>query len=405
MARNRSTVATAFVALMLALLLAGCQAEPQISGTAEPRATAVPPSFTPAQPTSTTDTTASVDLTTLPATRGSVTFTPQPVANAPITPPAEMSADLVLLSPSPAPGPTLNPAGIVGLGAYLQGTPYDGFAATREFELNIGRKMAYALWFQAWGDGDREFPAIWIEMSAQDGLTPVITWEPWARDFANPTADQSAYSLESIADGRHDAYIREWAHGVRDAGVTVIIRFAHEASTEPGTRGWYPWQGDPHSYQIAFRHIVDLFRAEGAGNARFMWSAMWLDAWAEQYYPGDTYVDYVGTTVLNHGSAPDVPWAAWRSFGELFGEQYRAGLAWGKPIFLTELGTAEQGGDKAAWLRECFGSLATDYPLVIGVLLLEVTSDREWPQINWSVTSSVAALSAFLESIDSPHFR
>jgi beta-mannanase/glucose/arabinose dehydrogenase len=307
--------------------------------------------------------------------------------------------------PVPKPMPTLNPAGHVGLGAYLDGTPYDGFAAVQQFESLVNHKMQYALWFQAWGNDDRAFPTDWIEMATQKGLLPVITWEPWQRDFANPTAVQPAYSLSSIAAGEHDEYIRSWAKGAKSVGVPIIIRFAHEQSTEPGTRSWYPWQGDPEGYKAAYRHIVALFRQEGAKNVQFLWSAMWLNQWASQYYPGEDVVDLVGTTVLNHGTAPTVSWAKWRTFDELFSGQYQAALQWGKPIMLTELATAEQGGDKAAWLRDCFTSLKPSYPLVQGILLFEVQSDREWPNINWSVASSQESLAAFKQAINDPYFK
>jgi hypothetical protein len=39
------------------------------------------------------------------------------------------------------------------------------------------------------------------------------------------------------------------------------------------------------------------------------------------------------------------------------------------------------------------------------VLLLEMHSDRGWPEINWSVTSSPESLTAFKEAIDDPHFK
>jgi beta-mannanase len=307
--------------------------------------------------------------------------------------------------PAAATIPSLNPAGQVSLGVYLDSTPYDNFAAVQQFESLVNHKMQYALWFQAWGDDDRAFSTNWIEMAARRGLISVITWEPWQRDFANRTAVQPAYSLSSIASGEHDEYIRSWAKGAKSVGVPIIIRFAHEQSTEPGARLWYPWQGDPEGYRAAYRHIVALFRQEGARNVQFLWSAMWLDEWASEYYPGDDVVDLVGTTVLNHGTAPTVPWATWRTFDELFSEQYQAALQWDKAIVLTELATAEQGGDKAAWLRDCFNSLKTQYPLVQGILLLEVQSDREWPEINWSVASSQESLTAFRQAINNPYFK
>jgi hypothetical protein len=286
----------------------------------------------------------------------------------------------------------------------MPGVPYDDFASVTGFERSLRHKLEYVLWFQSWGD-DPTFPSGYVLAARQRGLTPVITWEPWERNFADPTAFQPEYSLQSIAAGEHDAYIRSWARGARAAGVPIILRFAHEQSTEPGVRSWYPWQGDPDNYRAAFRRIVTLFREEGANNVQFLWSAMWLNGWADQYYPGDDYVDWVGTTVLNHGTGATADWAKWRTFDDLFGGQYDAGVRWNKPIMITELASAEQGGDKAAWFRDAFAALPTRYPLVRGLLLLEVSSDREWPVINWSVSSSEESLAAFREGLGSGYFK
>jgi beta-mannanase len=300
---------------------------------------------------------------------------------------------------------TLNLAGRVGLGLYSEGVPYDGFASVEAFERLTRHKMEYVLWFQAWGDEDRGFPTEWLKLAAERELVPVITWEPWKRDFQDPTTIQPDYALAGIAAGQHDAYIRAWAEEARALGVPFVLRFAHEQSTEPGLRPWYPWQGDPQAFRAAFRHIVEVFRSAGAHNVQFLWSGMWLNSWAEQYYPGHDVVDWVGTTVLNHGLGANAAWAQWRTFEELFVGQYQAAQQWGKPLMLTELASAEQGGDKAAWLRDCFSQLRTKYPLVRGVLLLEAQSDREWPAINWSVSSSPASLEAFTEATNDAHFR
>ncbi|MFW6115473.1 MAG: glycoside hydrolase family 26 protein [Chloroflexota bacterium] len=283
--------------------------------------------------------------------------------------------------------------------------PYDGFASVYEFEAMVEHKMEYVLWFQAWEDDDPSFPAEEVRAASNMGLNPVITWEPWERRFDDPTADQPTYSLDSIAEGEHDQYIRSWAQSARSVGVRIVIRFAHEQSTQPGVLSWYPWQGDPDGYRAAFRQIVALFREEGADNVEFLWSAMWLNSWAPEYYPGDDVVDWVGTTILNHGTAVDEPWAEWRTFDDLFAPQYQAALQWGKPVMVTELATAEQGGDKAAWLRDCFTSLEPQYPLVQAVLLFEVESDREWPGINWTVASGAENLTALKEAIADPYFK
>jgi len=308
-------------------------------------------------------------------------------------------------TPTPVPVPPISTAGRVGLGAYIEQTPYDSFRGIEQFERLLWHKMEYVLWFQTWGDSDRWFLSQQVADATERGWVPVITWEPWQRDFEDPTRLQPEYSLVSIAAGDHDTYIRSWARGARSVRVPLIIRFAHEQSTEPGTRPWYPWQGDPEGYRSAFRHIVTIFREEGATNVQFLWSAMWLNQWAHEYYPGDDVVDLVGTTVLNHGTGAQSSWAQWRTFAELFDVQYQGALGWNKPILITELGCAEQGGDKAAWLRDAFTSIQQAYPLVRGVLLFEVQSDREWPVINWSVASSQESLDAFREVISDPYFR
>ena len=213
---------------------------------------AVVQTFTPAAPPG-SGPTATPTVTPMPRPTATPTSTPLPTA-----------------IPIPRPVATLNPAGQVGLGIYTDDVPYDGFRSVYVFEQSIGHKMAYVLWFHAWGDADREFPTAYVRAASQMGLTPVITWEPWKRDFDDPSAVQPAYSLESIAAGEHDEYVRSWARAARDVDVPIILRFAHEQSTEPGDRPWYPWQGDPEGYRAAFRHVVGLFREEGAGKVRFL---------------------------------------------------------------------------------------------------------------------------------------
>jgi mannan endo-1,4-beta-mannosidase len=341
-------------------------------------------------PSSTPTPTATLTPTATPTPTVTPTFTVTPTPTA---------------TPTPTPVATINPHGHVGLGAYIAGTPHDDLAAIARFEALVRHKMTYVLWFQSWGGEDRDFRDDWVTLAHDQGYIPVITWEPWERNFDDPTTVQPEYALGAIAAGRHDDYVRAWAEAAREAQGPIILRFAHEQSTEPGQRPWYPWQGEPEAYQAAFRHLVAIFREAGADQVRFMWSAMWLNEWAELYYPGGDVVDLVGTTVLNHGTDIDAPWARWRTFHELFDGQYAAAETWDKPIIITELATAEQGGDKAEWFRDAFGSLPERYPLVIGVLLFEVESDREWPQINWSVASSPASWEAFVAAVNTLYYR
>jgi hypothetical protein len=73
-------------------------------------------------------------------------------------------------------------------------------------------------------------------------------------------------------------------------------------------------------------------------------------------------------------------------------------------VFLTEVASAEQGGDKARWLSDFLDALPRDYPAVTGVLLLE-GRDREWPEIDWSVASSPESLATVRRAVSDPRYR
>ena len=61
---------------------------------------------------------------------------------------------------------------------------------------------------------------------------------------------------------------------------------------------------EPKEYVKAYRHIVDLMRAEGVDNIAFVWhsyaSKPFKDYPISAWYPGDDYADWVGISVFGH---------------------------------------------------------------------------------------------------------
>jgi beta-mannanase len=78
----------------------------------------------------------------------------------------------------------------------------------------------------------------------------------------------------------------------------------------------------------------------------------------ERYYPGDEIVDVVGFSAFNFGAcvASGEGWDSYEEAVEPYMERMEA-MAPGKPIFLAQMGTVEQGGDKGEWLVETFEKL------------------------------------------------
>ncbi len=190
---------------------------------------------------------------------------------------------------------------------------------------------------------------------------PLVTIEPWT------TASNDGHNLlADTANGANDAVIRADAQAIKaQAPQVIIVRFAHEMELTDN----YPWAiANPSLYIQAYRHYVDLFRAEGATNVLWMWSPAG-NGDAPRFYPGDAYVDSVGLTILSNKEwdlsvgATDA-----LSFDELFGVKYRTVERFGKPIFIAEFGVANNADSRqAAWLQNAYASFA-HYPLLRGVV-------------------------------------
>jgi mannan endo-1,4-beta-mannosidase len=113
--------------------------------------------------------------------------------------------------------------------------------------------------------------------------------------------DPTDASVAGIAAGYYDAYLRKYADEVNDFGHAVVIGFGHEMNAP-----WYPW-GYGHVrapvFIKAWRHIVTLFRGEGADNVIWLWTINQDRAGVggrpgtgpvRDWWPGPKYVTWVG---------------------------------------------------------------------------------------------------------------
>jgi beta-mannanase len=167
---------------------------------------------------------------------------------------------------------------------------------------------------------------------------------------------------------------------------------------------WFPWglgvNGNTAAdFIAAWRHIVTVFRAEGATNVRWVWSPNEMDSGVpsfQQLYPGDAYVNWVAIDGYNFGSTTN---NVWQSFTQVFSQSYTAmvGLT-SKPMMVAETGSVEQGGSKAAWITSALQSeLPNHFPRIRAL----VWFDKDYQGYNWQVDSSSSSLSAFRTAVDS----
>ncbi|HEX8771690.1 MAG TPA: glycosyl hydrolase, partial [Acidimicrobiales bacterium] len=290
-----------------------------------------------------------------------------------------MSALTLKAAPGAGAAPNIAPSSGALLGAFVSGGP----TAVTSFESRIGRKLAIDHRFWGWTDS---WPTQSYEQwDVDNGRIPMVTWD-------GPNA-----KLDGILNGSQDANIRSHAAAVARFGRPILIRWGYEMNGK-----WAPWGGaqngnDPSRYVAAWRRIVDLFRASGASNALWVWAPNVGDsplvAWNHwtNYYPGDSYVDWVGVDGYNWGTTQS--WSSWTSFASLFGGSssvYRDYAA-RKPIIIAESGSVEAGGDKGAWWSAVPGALQTSFPAIKAVVFFNTIHNG----IDWRAETSTASLDGY----------
>jgi mannan endo-1,4-beta-mannosidase len=214
------------------------------------------------------------------------------------------------------------------LGAYAKGVPAS-YGPIQSFASATGVRPNIALYYSGWYE---KFRSAFATRAKENGAVPFIQIEP------------RGIQLAAIADGLYNAYLQAFATEVADYGASthqgVIIGFGHEMNGY-----WYPWgRGHvrPAVFVAAWRHIVTVFRQQGADNVTWLWTVNIIDpargipspaAW----WPGDSYVTWVG--IDGYYLKP-----SW-TFASLFGPTIKAVRALTlDPILISETGVGTTSG-------------------------------------------------------------
>jgi hypothetical protein len=253
-----------------------------------------------------------------------------------------------------------------------------------DWSAAIGAKPTMVMEFEQFSR-NRTIDAHFAEARRQGVRSFMITWEPWqsvsaALGKVAQHKEQPAYSNAAIATGKLDGYIHRFARSVAAGGLHFYVRYAHEMNGD-----WYPWSRDPANYILAWRRVVDIFRAEKVDNAKFIFSmnpSIWIDektfeAAVRQYWPGDDYVDYIGSTMINFGGRKSY------TVAEFAARLIRMRAMFRKDAFVTEMNT--DADVRVAWLAELRAWLATQAPWVRGIVLSPQGSSRGETQLGSQV--------------------
>ena len=154
-----------------------------------------------------------------------------------------------------------------------------------------GKKIGVAYFSDNWFHGIH-FPLDKCISIRSTGAVPFIRIQNWIR-HGDKLSDAGPYTHKNIIAGKFDAELRAYAKSAKSFGTKLLIEYGVEVNTNS-----FPWSKEgPGPYKAAYRHIVDLFREEGATNVGW---AFHIDATDNnngyKWYPGDDIIEWVGTT-------------------------------------------------------------------------------------------------------------
>jgi hypothetical protein len=251
---------------------------------------------------------------------------------------------------SPAAKPAMTELGIFEPGVPRSYTPVADFTSVSGVKPNLD--VYYSGWYEP-------FRARFASDAALHGAVTLVQ--------INPTD----ISLTAIAAGTYDTYLRSYAAAVRSAGRQVILSFGHEMNAS-----WYSWgfkHTTPAAFVAAWRHIVVLFRAAGAGNVTWLWTVN-VTSWPGRigpiapWWPGAAYVTWVGLDGYYYRLS--------QTFAALFGPTITAVHELTRdPVLIAETGAAPAAG-KAAKIANLFAG-AYAYGL-LGFVWFDAVTQQDW---------------------------
>ncbi|MEO9264051.1 MAG: glycosyl hydrolase, partial [Candidatus Baltobacteraceae bacterium] len=188
-----------------------------------------------------------------------------------------------------AQGPLVPATGTTYLGGFID--PDGGGSSpqkTAAFEAQIGRNLAYNMHFYGWNG---PFPGANEADDIAHGRIPVIAWNCGTTDA-------------QIVSGAADSIIIAHANALKAFGKPIFVRWFWEMNLDdtnnaPRKQCYDPKTDlpsgyfSPTQYIAAWQHIHNIFVQQGATNVIWLWCVANAHGGPAQYYPGDSYVDWV----------------------------------------------------------------------------------------------------------------
>jgi hypothetical protein len=261
-----------------------------------------------------------------------------------------------------------NPASY--LGVYENGPPQT-YQPVADFTRAVGRQPNLVGYYSGWRE---PFQSSFADTVRGHGAVTILQWDP------------TYVSVSVIAAGGYDGYLRSYADSVRDFGQPVIIGFGHEMNAP-----WYSWgYGNlpPRTFIAAWRHIVTLFRDQGARNVTWLWTLQADEPGTgpvASWWPGAAYVTWIGIDGYYYLPSD--------TFASVFGQTIAQVREFtDKPLLLSETAVGPEAGQPVK-VRDLFNGMRQYGTL--GLVWFDIAQDDGIYHQDWHIEDSPAAVTAF----------
>ncbi|MFZ5352412.1 MAG: glycoside hydrolase family 26 protein [Bacillota bacterium] len=225
-------------------------------------------------------------------------------------------------------------------------------------------------------------------------------------------------AMEGLNQVQEDEWIVEWAKAAGQYNIPIFLRFLCEMNGN-----WVPWNGNPELYKEKFILVHDIME-KYAPNVVMVWCPgdvpLELNGiHADDYYPGDKYVDWVGVNFyVDYYDSGDVdggnnlyqnPLDHLKYFYEKYSNK--------KPLMICETGVSHysvpNNEDLTDWgianLEKLYGNLPLKYPRVKGITYFSVNQNNENNRVgnkwnNYAISENMAVETVYKRIIKDEYY-
>jgi hypothetical protein len=263
--------------------------------------------------------------------------------------------------------PQFLPKPLKGLQVFYQGLYQDGSGSQGKenliFAVDKSKDIAIVSSEIAWNlDENNLLDTNYLQQIYRRHAIPLIVWNLWQKDTCGLKMNNDG--IQDILKGKYDKLFSSFATQIAGLNKPVFLRFVNENTAD--RHSLFAYSGaKPGDFKEVWQYVHRKFDEAGADKVIWVWNPPDA-ATANDYFPGDAYVDWLGVNILdtNRGSLE----TDLHSFDSLYRPYHSLQLfKSGLPVMLTE--TVGSPSNRLEWWNNTWETLDTAFKEIKSILV------------------------------------